>query len=124
MRGMSIRQRSLRRPVLLRALACGLVAALALATVPAPAQAGPRLDRAEREELRYELRRQAREDRERLRRDFERDEYRRGPYGGEREGYRRGDPYGGGREERHRMAPEDREQLRRMLREHRRGRQD
>ena len=120
MRGMGIRYRFLLPSAVARALACALLAGVALAAAPAPVQAGPRLDRAEREELRQELRRQAREDRER---SFGRDGYQRGPERYGRDDYRRG-PDRFDREERHRMAPEDREQLRRMLREHRRERRD
>lgn len=98
----------------IRGLVLAILMALSIAAplmlTPGLTHAQARLDQEEREELRRALRRQALEDRgrddspERAARDR----------GRQREA--RGD--------RHRMAPEEREQLRRMLREHHRRRGD
>ena len=121
MRGMYPRQATQTRMAVRpgRAVACLLVLVLVLAA--GSAWAGPRLDREEREQLRRELRQQDRDGGSRHYQDPDRGGYQRG--GWERRGG--WDPGGRpAREERHRMAPEDREQLRHMLREHRRGRRD
>ena len=120
MRGMDPRQGTQTRVAARPGRSAALLLALLLAV--GSAWAGPRLDREEREQLRRELRQQ---DRDRGGRQYQ--EADRGGYPRDGGWDRRGgwDPdRGPRREDRHRMAPEDREQLRHMLREHRRGRRD
>lgn len=119
MRGMDPRQGTQTRTAARPGRAVAWLLALVLAA--GSAWAGPRLDREEREQLRRELRQQDRDRGGRHYREADRGGYQRG--GWDRQGG--WDPGGRpAREERHRMAPEDREQLRHMLREHRRGQRD
>ena len=105
------------------ALALALLLATTLAAVPAPAHAGQRLEREEREALRQELRRQSREDRGEGWHGHERGRSaRRGDDLEQRRGWERQDRPA--RYEHYRMSPEEREQLRHMLRERQRGRRD
>jgi uncharacterized membrane protein len=104
-------------------LAGVLLIAAAVMAVPVTAFAGQRLEREEREQLRQELRRQSREDRGQGWHGQEQGRpARRGDDWERRRGWEGQDrPM---RYEHYRMSPEEREQLRHMLRERQRGRRD